>query len=197
MNLSAAEYVVEGTAGNPGGCVKSIQLIGTNGYPVVTVIANGLQEIGRRPNDPPPTSPKPDQLVGYDTILVAGSYSFRIKAPTGCHWSVRIHPPVPGSQPDVPVSTSCSSLSKFVEGQFVKITGRRVPLPAVNPLSGDDQIVQPDGSTIEHYAIGIDDGSAVSTVIWGNDQPPLGSVVSFTAEILTRNQGYYLGLVDS
>ena len=194
MNLPAAEYVVEGTAGNPGGCVKSIELIGTNGYPVVTVLSNGVQIIGRRPNDPPPSSPKPDQVVG--STLVAGSYSFRIKAPAGCHWSVRVHLPVPGSQPDVAVSAYCSDLPKLSEGQFVKITGRRVPLPAANPLAGDDQIVQPEGFTIEHYAIGVDDGSAVCTVLWTTNQPQLGSVVAFTAEILTRNRGYYLGLVD-
>jgi hypothetical protein len=196
MNLPAAEYVVEGTAGNPGGCVKSIELIGTNGYPVVTVIANGLQVIGRRPNDPPPSSPKPDLLVGYDATLVAGSYSFRIEAPAGCRWSVRVHLPVPGSQPDVPLSARCSDLSNFSEGQFVRITGRRVPLPVDNPLAGDGQIVQPDGFTIEHYAIGIDDGSAVCTVLWTVNQPQVGSVVSFTAEVLTRNQGHYLGVVD-
>jgi hypothetical protein len=195
LSLPAGEYVVQGTTGNPGGCVQSIELVGTNEYPVVMVYTAGMQQIGRRPNDPPPQSPKPDQEVVWVATLVAGTYRFEVTAPAACHWYVQLHPPVAGTQPDAPVAARCSDLSKS-GAQFVRITGRRVPLPANNPLAGDQQVVQPLGDTIDHYAIGIDDGSAVCTVLWSVDQPQLGAVVSFTAEILTRNQRVYLGVVD-
>lgn len=195
INLSAREYVVEGTAGRPAGCVESMNLVGTNGYPVVGVIRPGGNVIGRRPNDPPPTPMRPDQVLGWRANLVAGQYRFEVKAPEGCLWTAKIHPPAPGTVPEAAVPAHCADLGKTGVGQFVTITGRRVPLPVDNPLAGDPQVVQPKGDTIEHYAVGIDDGSAICTVLWAENQPLLGADISFTGEILQRNGRIYLGVV--
>jgi hypothetical protein len=195
IHVAAGEYVVEGSMGRPAGCVQSMNLVGTNEYAVVSVIRPGGALIGRRPNDPSPAPPKPDQLVGYRTSLVFGQYRFEIGAPKGCYWTATVHPPVPGTVPELPVRGRCSQLGNAGYGHFVKITGQRVALPADNPLAGDPQIVQPDGYTIEHYAVGIDDGSAICTVLWTENQPQLGATVTFTAEVLQENGRFYLGVV--
>lgn len=195
LHLPAGEYVVEGTIGVPASCVGSITLVDTHRYPRVRVVGPGSLWFDRRPGEPPPPSPQPGQLVSWTTDLPAGSYRFEVSAPAACAWTAAVHPPDLGSNPKFPIAARCDEVQSLPEGEFVKISGKLVKAPQDNPLANDSQVVQPEGVPVSTYAVGVDDGSAVCTVLWTSNAPALGKSVSFTAEVVAKGNRKYLGIV--
>ena len=195
IQLPAGEYVVEGTIGNPASCVNSINLVDQHRYPRVQVVRPGGIWFDRRPGEPPPPSPKPDQLVSWTTDLAAGSYRFEVSAPAACSWKASVHPPALGSNPKFPVAARCGDVQTLPEGEFIRISGRVVAAPQDNPLASDSQPVQPQGTPMSSYAVGVSDGSGVCTVLWSTNAPAVGKTVSITAEVLARLGRKYLGIV--
>jgi hypothetical protein len=91
----------------------------------------------------------------------------------------------------------CGDLKASDAPRFFKISGVRVALPADNPLTRDETLVQPGSVPIAHYGIGVDDGTGICAVYMPNPPVAIGGHMSLVVQaVRSSGGGVWLGWVD-